>query len=199
MNFGKISVVVLLLGILASTGFAIPYPPVPDTSFDKDFQGSLSSLRFPLFAIVTSSEDIYVGDTYQETFYLTPQETTDSDWTDGTVSYSWIISRIYDSSDNVVYEDSKQVNLVKGQQVAYTVTYKISKKDNYAVIVLLATAKMEYDRGSANWVIVDKVVEDKKTVTLNVKEIAPPTPPSPNIFMQILQQILEWLKSLFGR
>jgi hypothetical protein len=171
------------------------------TTFNIETGKSLSTFKLE----IVSGGTVYPKDTFQYTFTLENTKAVtipDSDYTDGTSSFSYAVWMVTDSSNNIIYKgEVKNVILSANESTNIAVTWNIPgniQTGKYAVSALLIEIPMHWDRTQAKWIQDEPTIIDKQAVELNVQTITPPT--APNVWerlQQAWQNFINWLRNLF--
>jgi len=179
-----------------------PEPPEPLKILIEAFAKFLNALKGIFgFSIFSSSEIGQAGDTYQETFTLTntlDYDIPDEYYLDGTRSWSYICHKIYDSNENVIQEECKEVSLLKGESYDYTVTWNIpddAYSGKYYVVIILTEIQKKWD--GSQWYEEEPIIIDKESAELEVSGIPEPPPPSiwqsiKSIFLSFINKLIFW-------
>jgi len=156
---------------------------------------------------VVSGNIIHPGDTFQQTFTLTnSRENTipDKNYQDGSASFAYVIWMVTDEGGNIVHKGS--VSEVSSLQPGATVTCLASwtaenvPDGKYAIVAMLIEIPMHWDDSTQQWMQGKPIIVDKQAVEVNVKSIPPPAAPTDvwGTLQQWLQNLLNWLRSIFG-
>jgi hypothetical protein len=199
----KINKKILVLGILllVSVGFALDIPFRIATIFNN--------LQY--FAVTGVGQITYPGDTFQHTFKLKNNDVVtlpDLNASDGTVTYLYKTYRMTDQAGNKVLEGYEEVTtqVPPNGTVDYLISLPVAEttpSGKYSAVAVLFKIPATWDRTTNTWSFGDAVILDKQGVTFDVQTPTPPPKPSGQQLLEkialIFQQILCWIKGLFGQ
>jgi len=192
-------------------GVSIP-PPIKDvwTSLNavwQQFVDWVKDIISKLFPMQISPLSLYGGDVVQETITLTNKKTTsipDSDYSDGTASYTYKLWMVLDSSGNIVYKGSviEISSLAAGATTSVSPSWTVPKdlpQGTYVLTGCLVEIPMHFDKTTGVWIEDQAVVIDKQGIELDIKQIGAPPPPTDlwGQLAQLWQQFIDWIKSLW--
>jgi hypothetical protein len=179
-------------------------PPKPTFDFSKimdvinDIIGRI--IRFLSFSIVgeNNTTSIYLGQPITMPTSLITSNQSDTNKTDGKLSWFFKAYVITDSSNNIIKQES--FDAISGTN-ALIISYTPTKSGTYYVVALLTEITDRFDYSSGTW-IEDKNygILDQYSQTYIVNDI--PTPPKPifdfSSITQFISGILDFFKHLFG-
>jgi len=150
---------------------------------------------------------LYAGNTFHATFTLKNTKgvtVPDITYKDGTASYLYTAWMIVDSNGNIIHKgDVTEISsLAPSATTTAAVSWRIPetlKPNIYAATAVLIEIPYHYDSASSLWIKNTPTIVDKDAANFEVKEA--PSPPTPNVWEAIAetwQNLINWLKSLFG-
>ena len=174
-----------------------PDDPVREFIFNKIlpfFTNILSSIKSFFHLASITSEDIYINNPYSKSITMSTTESPDTDYTDGTRSWFFGVYRIYDPNDNILKEDSKEIQL---GQVDFLISFTPTQAGKYKIIGMIVKIEKVWSNGE--WIEQEAVKLDEYSSVINVKDIIqPPTPENPFQFIEeLFNSIIDFIRNLF--
>ena len=156
----------------------------------KEFFASLKLLS------VTGETNVLPGSNQVYTILLSAN-TPNSDYSKGNYQVQYANWALIDSSNNIKQQGTwEQINGIYSKSINITIP---SEANKYVILAIINQYDMTYDYQTKSWKTVKDEVVSKEAYNLEAKIPAPKfTAPATNKFLDIINSIINWFKSLFG-
>ena len=177
-------------------------PNIQSPSSINVFIGKIISWISGIFSNIFTKQSI-VGATQvepntQETYQIDlTAPASDTDYSDGTASWTWGNWALVDKDGNIKQEGTwEEVNGHYQKSVTLNVP---SNPSNYALVGIVVKKDATYDYITKTWTYSDDIILTKEAIDINSKyTVIAPENQMPSSLSNLISQFFTWIKNLFG-